>query len=191
MTDLSFCPDEQMQTLLSLVDTEEAQGRAMLARLMREWPQDARLHFLEGSLRAAARDYAEGARAMRRAIDIAPDFTLARFQLGFLQLTNGEPIAAQESWGPLFGLAKSSFLRIFAEGLCHMIRDEFAQAIDLLEQGIVLNQDVPPLNRDMDLILTELRALREGQAGASDDRGEPLSAAQLLLQQSSFKSTRH
>ncbi|SFG54160.1 hypothetical protein SAMN05518801_1487 [Novosphingobium sp. CF614] len=180
-----------MHVLVTLVDSDEVAGLVRLRDLLVVWPGDPRLHFLDGSLKASNRDYAAGATAMRRALDIAPDYQLARFQLGFLQLTSGEPFAAQESWGPLFGLSKGNYLRVFVEGLCHMIRDEFSEATVLLEQGIALNSEILPLNRDMELILAELHD-RDRPGGTGEAAGqEPVSATQMLLRQASLKATKH
>lgn len=191
MNTISLCPDAEMQDLLVLVDRDEASGLVRLAGLLADWPGDPRLHFLDGSLKASARNYEAGAAAMRRALDIAPDFALARFQLGFLQLTCGEPFAAQESWGPLHGLGQDNFLRNFVDGLCHMIRDEFPEAVAALEKGIGLNTEILPLNADMELILTEIRDRRSGSGPVDATGDEPVSAAQMLLRQASLKATRH
>jgi len=190
MDQTSLCPEPDMAALLELVVQDEPQGLVRLSGLLARWPSDPRLHFLEGSLKASNQDYASGARSMRRALDIAPEFVLARFQLGFLQLTSGEPFAAQESWGPLHGLPNNHFLRHFVEGLCHLIRDEFEKAQFELETGIAANTEVEPLNRDMMLIVEEIRTRAASIPGAVG-QDEPVSATQMLLRQASLKATRH
>jgi tetratricopeptide (TPR) repeat protein len=171
-----------MSALLAAIDKGD---EGQMQGVMREFPDDPRLHFLHGSLLAGNKDYQRARIAMRKAVDLAPDFGIARFQLGFLLLTSGEPHAAQEAWGPLFGLADDEPLRLFARGLSHMIRDEFAEAIDHLERGIARNSENLPLNRDMQLIIDELKAKEPAEDG------EMLSAASLLLRQTAFKPTRH
>jgi Flp pilus assembly protein TadD len=166
---------------------DDAAGRASLSALMIRWPDDPRLLFLDGSLKAAAEDYAGARAAMRRAVDIAPDYAIARFQLGFLLLTCGEGHAAQEAWGPLHGLPEGHYLRLFVTGLCHLIRDEFDDCERLLQHGMVANDENLPLNHDMQLIIDEAR--RKQRAG---DEGEgAASATQMLLQQAAFKVTKH
>ncbi|WP_157215369.1 tetratricopeptide repeat protein [Flavisphingomonas formosensis] len=179
---ITLCPDDRMTALLGAIEAGDERG---LPVLLGEFPRDPRLHFLEGSLLAARQDYAQARLAMRKAVDIAPDFAIARFQLGFLLLTSGEAHAAQEAWGPLFGLPDEEPLRLFARGLSHMIRDEFDEAIEHLERGITRNTENLPLNRDMRLLIDEMR----NKQPPSD--GEPLSAASLLLRQTTFKPTRH
>ena len=185
------CPEHDIVQLLALMETEEAQGRALLAQLIQAYPGDERLHFLDGSLLAADRDYGAAREAMQRAVELAPGFALARFQLGFLLLSSGEADAALASLAPLRQLPDEDPLRSFAEGLEHLIRDDFDDAIRLLEQGIALNTHNQPLNHDMALLVREMRARQESAGKASQDEEPVLSAAQQLLQQAALKSTRH
>lgn len=186
-TSAAPCPDDMIAGLLETVAGDEPAGVAELERLLARYPDDPRLHFLRGSLLAAAQDYAGARRAMRRAVDLAPDYAIARFQLGFLLLTSGEPHAAQEAWGPLHGLASNDYLRVFAEGLTHLVHDRFAETIARLEDGIARNQDNPAMNNDMRMIIDEARRKLAGD-GDSDSLS---SSAHLLLQQAALKATRH
>ncbi len=107
MTDVPpiiLCPDERLAALLEAIGAGEPDSRRELEQLADEFPDDSRLFFLEGSLAAAAQDYDAAEIAMRHAIALAPDYGVARFQLGLLLLTKGEGHAAQEIWGPLNGL---------------------------------------------------------------------------------------
>jgi Flp pilus assembly protein TadD len=183
-TNPNFCPNNAMSTLVAAIGADETRGMQDLDALLRDYPRDARLHFLKGSLLAGRQDYAAARASMRHAVDLAPDYGIARFQLGFLLLTSGEPVAAQEAWGPLHALAADNYLRLFAVGLGHMIRDEFADAIRLLQDGIAHNRDNPAMNRDMNLLIDEMRK-KQGEDAA------PTSSAEFLLQQSALKTTRH
>jgi Flp pilus assembly protein TadD len=186
-TSAAPCPDDVIAGLLETVTNDEPAGISQLERLLTRYPDDPRLHFLRGSLLAAAQDYTAAHRAMRRAVDLAPDYGIARFQLGFLLLTSGEPHAAQEAWGPLHGLAASDYLRLFAEGLTHLIHDRFAEAIARLEDGISRNQDNPAMNNDMRMIIDEARR----KLAVDGDTDALSSSAHLLLQQAALKATRH
>ncbi len=181
----ALCPDGRMTALLAAAGRDAAGGLRELEILLIEFPGDPRLHFLKGSLLAGRQDYAGARAAMRHAVDLAPDFAVARFQLGFLLLTSGEPHAAQEAWGPLHGLPRDSYLRIFVEGLGHLIRDEFGDAVRLLPDGIARNGKNQPMNRDMQLIVDEVRR-KQAEGGSG-----PISSVDFLLQQSALKSTRH
>ena len=181
-----LCPADAMSALLAAAGADPVRGLKRLDDLLEQYPDDARLHFFQGSLLAGQSDFGAARSAMRRAVDLAPDFAVARFQLGFLLLTSGEPHAAQEAWGPLHGLPPGNFIRIFVDGLCHLIRDEFREAIRCLEDGISKNTENLPMNRDMQLIVDEIRSRRLDDGAASGQ-----SAVDFLLQQSAFKSTRH
>lgn len=180
----AICPDETIAALVAMLQQDEPAGLAELKNLVDRFQGDARLHFLQGSMMASHKDYEGARKAMRRAVDLAPDFTIARFQLGFLQLTSGDTWSAQETWGPLHSLAEGHYLRCFVDGLCHLIRDEFPEAISKLEQGRAANDENLPLNTDMALVLDEMRL-----KGMSSGHG--VSSAQMLLQQASLRSTRH
>lgn len=181
-----LCPDESFAALLEAIQSDEQSGLFELQQLMTVHKDDARLHFLSGSLLASQGDFKAARAAMRLAVDLAPGFEIARFQLGFLHLTSGEDILAQEAWGPLHSLPENHFLQLFVRGLSLMTREDLAGAARLLEEGIRQNSENEPLNRDMNLILEEIR-------NRSDISGEdaPFSSAHLLLQQSAFKGTRH
>ena len=184
----SLCPDADIADLATLAGKDGAAGQAVLAERLADFPGDPRLHFLNGSLRAATGDY-DGARtAMRRAIEIAPGYALARFQLGMLLMTSGEFPAALEVLHPLVQSTPTSYLEWFASGTAHFMRDDFAAAIPALRQGLALNVENAPLNHDMALLLSRLE--RPDDA-ADTQEGVELSAAQLLLQQAALRSTRH
>jgi tetratricopeptide (TPR) repeat protein len=181
-----LCPEEDLASLVEELNMDERQGYLQLQRLLAVHRGDARLQFLNGSLLAARGDFTGARAAMREAVDMAPDFVIARFQLGFMHLTCGDAMLAQEAWGPLHGLPEMHYLRLFVTGLCHMIRDEFVDAVRMLEKGIEQNDDNLPLNRDMQLIIEEIRARPDEAQG-----DQPLSSVHMLLQQSALKGTRH
>ncbi len=181
-----LCSDERLKALVDASRADESRGLRLLDELLSGYPSDPRLLFFKGSLLAGAHDYGAARIAMRQAVDAAPDYAIARFQLGFLELTSGEPIAAQESWGPLHSLPADHFLRLFVTGLCHLIRDEFADTIRCLEDGISRNRENLPLNRDMQLIIDEIRTKPRQERGDA-----AVSSVGLLLQQASFNPRKH
>jgi len=174
-----------MSALVSAVGADTRSGMRDLDSMLHEYPRDARLHFLKGSLLAGEQDYAGARVSMRQAVDLAPDYHVARFQLGFLLLTSGEPHAAQEAWGPLHSLPADNYLHIFAQGLCHLIKDDFTETVKLLQDGIVRNKENPAMNRDMQMIIDEVRNKPDGGA-----RDTPVSSVDFLLQQAAFKPKR-
>lgn len=179
-----MCPEPRLNQILAAARSSDAAALRDLEALLREYPADARLHFLRGSLLAANGKYLDAQASMRRAIEIAPDYAVARFQLGLLLLTSGEAVAAQEAWGPLHSLPEGHYLRLFVRGLLHMIRDEFGEAVRLLQEGIARNQENLPMNRDMQMLIAKMQQGDTASSGAS-------SPVDLLLQQAALKSSRH
>jgi len=180
---LVLCPDDRMQALLEAAGGQDGAAALDAAeRLSGEYPADPRLHFLRGSMLAAERRYPEAHAAMSRAIEVAPGYAIARFQLGLLELSSGDPAAALGTWAPLQALDEDNPLRLFSAGLEHMARDEFEAARAKLEQGIALNQENPALNRDMRMVIAEM---------PSPGPEEPTSSVDFLLRQSAARGTKH
>lgn len=180
------CPAERLSALIADIQADAAQGLDAVFTALADYPADARLHFLQGSLLAGAQRYGEAHDAMRKAVEIAPGFEIARFQLGFLQLTSGDAGAAEETWRPLADLAQAHPLRLFSIGLNHLARDDFAQAIALLKEGIARNTENLPVNRDMGLLLQKAQEALDGPASGN----EVTSATDLLLREFGDR-TRH
>jgi hypothetical protein len=63
-----------------------------------------------------------------------------------------------------------------------LIRDEFAESIEQLREGIALNNENPALNRDMQLLIDQAAELLSGQSRPAEDR-EAASATSFLLNQ--------
>ena len=171
-----ICPSDQMDDLLSGMRTGAADVEHRLASLIASYPRDGRLQFLRGSMLATGRRYDEARTAMQAAVDLAPYFWIARFQLGLLELTSGLPAEAVHTWAPLGDLATDNPLRLFAEGLQSLIRDEFSVAVGKLRDGIAANTENPPLNTDMQMMIDTIQSADRASSG------ESTSATQLLLQ---------
>lgn len=185
--DAAMTPAERLEPVLRLMETNGDAALAGLEDLIVSYPGDARLHFMAGSTLAGLERYTEARTAMQKAVDLAPDFAIARFQLGFLALTSGDTTTAGLVWTPLLGLPAEHPLRLFVEGLGAMAADRFPEAISLLEAGIRNNRDLPPLNGNMMLLVDEMRE-KLGAHGGPDDVE---SGTHFLLKQSILKETRH
>lgn len=181
------CPTSKIAALVQAIQSDAEVGMRELEVLLGDYPADARLRFLQGSLLAGSRRHGEAQDAMLRAVEIAPDYAVARFQLGFLQLTSGDPTAAEATWAPLGDLPQGHYLRLFSIGLGHFMRDDFAQAIALLKEGIARNTEILPINHDMGLLLQESQKILDGGTPAE----AASSATQILLQQFGSDRTRH
>jgi tetratricopeptide (TPR) repeat protein len=184
---MTLCSDEEIQHLLAAMQSDSPDELALAERLIETYPEDSRLHFLRGSLLAGSGRPIEAHAALSRAVALAPDFALARFQLGFFELTSGEAARALATWEPLANLPEGHYLGQFVAGLRHLIRDEFAQAIAALREGISVNDENPPLNRDMQLIIDQCVPL----AGGAEAAPAEASATSLLLDQFGGRGTTH
>lgn len=177
-----LCADQDLADVMQAVQDETGDELMRLDRLVGQYPEDPRLHFLRGSILAGIGRPIEALASFRSAVKLAPDFAIARFQLGFFLLTSGEAAEALSVWGPLALLPEGHYLRLFVGGLTHLIRDEFGDTIRVLEHGIAANQDNPPLNRDMQLIISRVRAIETGTPAAAT-ADDSMSATSLLLGQ--------
>jgi tetratricopeptide (TPR) repeat protein len=178
MTEL--CGDDELQELMAAIASDDSDEIAQIDRALARYPDDPRLHFLRGSVLAGIGRPIEALASLKAAVALAPGFDIARFQLGFFQLTSGEAADALGTWGPLALLPDGHYLRLFVTGLTHLIRDEFAETIATLTAGIAANQENPPLNRDMQLIIDKVRDI---PAPGSEEGEETISATSLLLGQ--------
>ncbi len=183
-----LCSDQDLAALIEEVRSDAHRDLEKIDRQLSLYPEDPRLHFLRGSTLAGKQRAIEAHQSLHKAVELAPDYALARYQLGFFELTSGEADRALSTWGPLLQLSGENYLRRFVEGLTHLIRDEFGPAIEQFEVGMVLNTDNPPMNNDIGLLMAECRkALGEGTPG--DEGGE--SATSFLLGQLSPGATHH
>lgn len=183
----TFCPEDQLQDLMAAMQSDDRDELARVDRLIAAYGDDARLHFLRGSMLAGIGRPIEALSSLRRAVELAPDFAIARFQLGFFQLTSGEAADALSTWGPIALLPDGHYLRFFVGGLTHLIRDEFDETIARLEEGIAVNAENPALNGDMQLIIDQVRAVQKAnravEVAGVDGEGGSASATSFLLDQ--------
>lgn len=186
-----LCDEQTFTSLIEAIQQGADDELARTDRLLVEFPDDPRLQFLRGSLLAGLGRPIEALPALRKAVGLAPDFAIARFQLGFFLLTAGEPAEALTVWGPLAMLPKDNYLRMFVAGLTHLIRDEFDETVRNLEQGIAANQENPPLNRDMQLIIDKVQELQSGDGAGAIPGDDSVSATSFLLGQFGAKPTQH
>lgn len=182
---LNLCPDDEITALTEALQRDGADDVAEVDTALGRYPQDPRLHFMKGSVLAGLKRPIEAHASLSKAVELAPEFHLARYQLGFFELTSGEADAALATWGPLLRLPEDTYLRQFVEGLTALIRDEFQPAIDHMRQGLALNQENEPMNNDIRLLIAEAEKLAQqtpSDGGGDDgDDGEELSATSVLL----------
>lgn len=181
------CPAAEIESVMIALAEGNEGAFAQLESLVSQFPDDARLHFLRGSLLIGAGRAIEAHAALSEAVALAPDYALARFQLGFFELTSGEPARARRTWEPLDAqLAPEHYLMRFVTGLRYLIEDRFDATIEALAAGIAANDENPPLSGDMQLIIEECRKQIE-----SPDSIDEASATSVLLGQFAARDTMH
>ncbi|HVE53980.1 MAG TPA: hypothetical protein VNB23_11420 [Ramlibacter sp.] len=138
----------------------------LLADAANAHPADARPLLLLAAEFMERRDTDRAEAAYSAALLIAPEFAIARFQLGLLQFTSGRPAVAQVTWAGLEQLPEGDPLRLFKRGMEALAIDEFTAARALLRDGIAANTSNPPLNRDMEMLIAHIATLENpGSAG--------------------------
>lgn len=188
----NLCSDKELAELMQNIAQDDLHDMELVDGLLSRYPQDPRLHFMRGSILAGKQRPIEAHASLSKAVELAPDFALARYQLGFFELTSGEAEKALSTWGPLLMLSDDNYLRVFAQGLTHLIRDEFNDAIAAMRKGIDLNQDNMPMNHDIELLIAECERLRDTKDSApGDDDRDAQSATSFILGQFSSDSTKH
>ena len=151
-------------------DTEAAMQ--LLRSAMTERPGDALPYFLLGAEHAQARQIPEAEAAYAQAVLLAPEFDIARFQLGLLQFTSGRIAVALVTWQPLFALPPTQALQRFVNAFGALAQDRLPEAVDFCREGMAINHENPPLNADMQLLIdriAQLQATAPAQATASPD----------------------
>ncbi len=185
----TLAPDAEITQLVTQLEAPDTDDVAALKTALTRFPEDPRLHFMLGSVLAGLGDNIKAHAALTRAVELAPDYALARYQLGFFELTSGEADKALSTWGPLLSAPADNPLRVFVEGMTHVIRDEFDAAFAAFEKGLALNTENEPLNNDIRLLMRELRAKADSPPPTNpadpqeaEESGETSASALLLGQ---------
>jgi tetratricopeptide (TPR) repeat protein len=196
MNDLtSVCDPAAFQRLVDAVAAaDDATALHLLDDALIRWPTDGRLHFLRASLLAETRRVDDAATGFAAALAHEPSLHIARFQLGLLLLSSSHADAALRVWEPLDALDPADPLRLFRRGLTALTAARFAEAIDLLRQGIAVNSAFPPLNRDMQGVIDRASAQLAPAPAVTVPAAQPApaeSARHLLLAEYLASKTRH
>lgn len=178
-----YASESEISELAAALTDPGTDDVPLLVTMLGRYPEDARLHFMLGSVYAGQVRPMEAHAAMTRAVELAPDFRLARYQLGFFELTSGEASRALSTWGPLLTAGADDYLRAFVEGMTFLIRDEFADAIRTFQRGIALNTENAPMNDDIRLLIDQISRLDAAGSSSDSAKGEQTSATSLLLGQ--------
>ena len=114
----------------------------------------------------------------RRTVELAPDFPMARFQLGQIHLTKNDAAAAKAILTPLASLPAGLALSAYAKGLIAAADEDLAEAAHQLQTGLACEQEIPALAADMQRVLENLFSLGAGAPGSATT---PHAAAPMYL----------
>jgi predicted Zn-dependent protease len=117
----------------------------------------------------------------RKTVELAPDFPMARFQLGQIHLTKNDAAAAKAVLAPLADLPAGQALSGYAKGLIAAANEDIGEAIRQLQSGLACEQDIPALAADMQRVLDNLLALAGGVDQTPAPLGTPAGAAPMYL----------
>lgn len=120
-------------------------------------PDAHHAHYLLGATLAQMGQSREAEQSLLTCLRISPNFAIARFQLGLLQLVNGAQDAGRQTLVPLVS-ESNAFLARFAQGLIAVVSGRREEAISALREGLLLNEQIPVLNRDMQGVLSRLES---------------------------------
>ncbi|HWS41189.1 MAG TPA: hypothetical protein VN247_07895 [Arenimonas sp.] len=92
-----------------------------------------------------------------RTVALAPDFNIARFQLGQIHLVKGDNSAAKLVLEPLTRSAdQNQELSHYAKGLVALTEDNVEMAVSELQAGLAYQHEIPALAADMRRIVSNL-----------------------------------
>lgn len=116
----------------------------------------------------------------RRAVALAPDFPMARFQLGQLFLVKGDREAAGQTLAPLAEGQPETALAFYVRGMLAAADGDNATAVEALRSGLTCEQELPALTLDMQHLLANL-ATPGGGGMLPTQEGAAAGAAPLYL----------
>jgi tetratricopeptide (TPR) repeat protein len=153
------------------------EAMAFFARASEADPASGVPHFLIASEQASAGDFVAAELSFASAVVLAPEFALARYQLGLLQFSSQRAPLALLTWQPLFTLPESDALLHFVRGFAALAQDAFPEALRNFRSGLACQPANPALCSDVMQLIEAVEAL--DRKGAPPDE-EPAGSHVLL-----------
>lgn len=155
--------DEILRVALEAVNGDRtAEALDLLKALLERDPSHVFATYLLAAEHAQLGMLDEAERGFGRAVELAPDFDIARFQWGQIFLSRGEPAAARSALQPLAEKGAGDALCFYARGLIAAADEDASVAIAELERGLACPQDIPALASDMRRLADTLGAVPAG-----------------------------
>ena len=131
----------------------------LFAQAGAEQPSSGIPHFLIASEHAAAGDLQAAEAAFANAVLLAPDFPLARYQLGLLQFSSARASLALLTWEPLFALPASESLGHFVRGFAALAQDRYVECLDHFTAGVEAPGVNPAVASDIRQVMEAVQRL--------------------------------
>ncbi|MCG2594894.1 hypothetical protein LZ009_19115 [Ramlibacter sp. XY19] len=138
-------------------------------------------HFLAGSEHANAGNIELAESAFARAVLLAPEFALARYQLGLLQFSSQRAAMALVTWQPLLELPGARALGHFVRGFAALAGDAFAEAVAHYRAGLACDDVNQAMASDIQEVVAAVEKLAAGQAVVADAEESDPDARHVLL----------
>ncbi len=162
--------ESAMQASIAATEAGDfTQSLHLLDEAIRLQPESPIPYFLLGANCASEGKNDQAEAAFIACLSRAPDFAIARFQLGLLQLVNGRATTAQATWEPLLMLPKNHYLNCFTQGFLAILQGQKDEAKQLIDAGIAANTENLPLNGDMRGLLERLARVPETHGSANPE----------------------
>ena len=134
-----------------------------------EFPNDADLLYLTGTLYADIGLFDEAKDKLKAAVKGLQNPYPAVFQLGLMHYTSGQFDLAESVWRDLEALPENHYLLRFSYGLTALLQDELDHAVTWLEHGMAENNELPALNDDMQVVIERIQSAQGNSAAAAID----------------------
>lgn len=141
---------------------------ARFARARELDPASGVPHFLIASEHASAGDFAAAELAFANAVLLAPDFALARYQLGLLQFSSHRAPVALLTWQPLLALPESDALLHFVRGFVALSQDAFEECLRHFRTGLACPAANPAVCSDVQQLIDAIGKLHDTPAVDAD-----------------------
>lgn len=145
-----------------------ATAHGLFLQALAERPDAGLPHFLIGSQHAASGDFSQAEASFATALLLAPDFAIARYQLGLLQFTSQRAAIALLTWQPLLTLPTADPLTHYVRGFAALAGDEFYQALRHFNEGLAIGSENRAVSSDIEKVIARIHALGHGAVSAGD-----------------------
>lgn len=165
--------DEMLRIALEAIHADRtAEAVDLLKALLEREPAHVFATYLLAAEHAQLGMMNEAEQGFGRAVELAPDFEIARLQWGQIFLSRGEPEAARSALQPLADKkAIGHALPHYARGLIAAAGENVIEAIAELQRGLECPQEIPALEADMRRLTGALEAAL--QADPAQGLGSP------------------